>query len=77
MEGILINIDEVSLCKELEWPLIVKPADSCGSQGVKFVNNSVDLSPAIDNARKYSDQVLVEEYFEGVGIDTLPWIEPP
>jgi len=70
-KGILINIDEVSLCKELEWPLIVKPADSCGSQGVKFVNSSVDLSPAIENARKYSDQVLVEEYFQGVGVDTI------
>lgn len=70
-QGILININDVSLCEELEWPLIVKPVDSCGSQGVQFVNSSTDLTTAIDNARKYSDQVLVEEYFQGVGIDTI------
>ena len=71
--GIVINKHEHDFgrCDKLKWPLIVKPVDSCGSQGVESVNDFYLLSNAIANARQYSEQVLIEEFFNGDGIDTI------
>ncbi len=49
------------------FPVVVKPTDSCGSNGVKLCYNFNELVTAIDNAKKISttDSYIIEEYFEG------------
>jgi len=53
------------------YPLIVKPIDSCGSQGVKSVETADEVRPAVDAAFKFSRQVLVEEFIDGLSYDTI------
>jgi len=52
---------------ELEFPVIVKPADSCSSRGVKSFRekNFAKIWDAIFSAREYSDDVVVEELLDG------------
>jgi len=47
-------------------PCVVKPVDGGSSIGVTIVKDQKDLSKAIQNAKKYSDEVLIEEYLEGI-----------
>lgn len=58
---------------DLQYPLMVKPADCNGSYGVRKVNTQEELSLFFDNAAKASrtGRVIIEEFKEGteVGID--------
>ncbi|MBO2657583.1 ATP-grasp domain-containing protein [Shewanella algae] len=56
---------------KLTYPIIIKPLDSCGSQGVTSVNTQEEVADAVAIAKQYGDQVLMEEYFDGYGIDTI------
>ncbi|WP_028771669.1 ATP-grasp domain-containing protein [Shewanella waksmanii] len=56
---------------EISYPIIVKPLDSCGSQGVTSVKDSSQLPAAFSLASSFGTPVLMEEYFEGIGIDTI------
>lgn len=47
-------------------PCVVKPVNGGSSIGVTIVQHQKDLSKAIKNAKKYSDEVLIEEYLEGI-----------
>ena len=47
-------------------PCVVKPVNGGSSIGVQIVKQQKDLSKAIQNAKKYSDEVLIEEYLEGI-----------
>lgn len=51
----------------LEYPLIVKPADSNGSKGVRKIYSKKELIQNIDDAFKYSltDTIILEEFNEG------------
>ena len=57
--------------KNLTFPVIIKPADSCGSQGVSFIEQAQDVKIAIDKAYNYSNTVMIEEYVDGDGVDTI------
>jgi len=57
--------------ENLIFPVIIKPVDSCGSQGVNFIEKIQDVKEAIDHAYKYSDTVMIEEYIDGDGVDTI------
>jgi biotin carboxylase len=70
-----ITIDETSTISgeslDFKFPIIVKPIDSCGSQGVKYVHDHGGMQDAIENALNFSDKVLIEEFILGEGIDTI------
>lgn len=53
-------------CRELKFPIVVKPTDSSGSKGVSFLQNIDDLHNAIQHAADYSrNEILIaEEYIE-------------
>lgn len=53
--------------KAVEYPVMVKPADSSGSQGIAVCRNDKELKAAIERAMSYSakKEVVVEEYVEG------------
>lgn len=62
---IVSSFDDFS--SNLGLPLVVKPVDSCGSQGVSKVDSSADLKTAIDYAisKSISGKAVVEEFVSG------------
>ena len=59
------EIDPAAIVAELGLPLFVKPNASGSSFGVTKVKKQNELLPAITEAFKESDQVLMEEFIEG------------
>lgn len=59
--------------RHFRFPVVVKPADSTGSQGVRIARNNREMELMIQKARKISlsDRVLIEEYMPGreLGVD--------
>ena len=60
---------EEALHQDYQYPIIVKPVDSCGSKGVTVVRKIEDLGNAIDIAkeRSFSGRFIVEQFLEKVG----------
>lgn len=66
-----ISFDEISNNKiELDYPVITKPADSCGSNGFSVCYNSSDLRNGYIKARNVSasDSVLIEKFVKNKGV---------
>jgi len=53
---------------EVELPAVVKPVDQGSSVGVSIVRNKDELAIAVAKAKKYSKEVLIEEYIKGVEV---------
>lgn len=51
----------VEKCKDLNYPLFVKPANLGSSIGISRVENALDLSKALEVAAHYDRKVIVEE----------------
>lgn len=57
---------------DLDWPVFVKPVDLGSSIGISRVSGPRELPKAVELARQYSEQVIVEqgiaggEYFAGI-----------
>jgi D-alanine-D-alanine ligase len=65
--------------KALGWPAIVKPSKQGSTVGLTLVRKAADLDGAINQARAFDDEVMVEKFIPGreftVGIldgDALP-----
>jgi D-alanine-D-alanine ligase len=54
---------------ELGWPLFVKPCSLGSSVAVHKVKNSSELSWAIEDALRYDETILVEEFIQGREIE--------
>lgn len=50
--------------EHLHYPMIVKPADSGSSVGIKAVHNREELVEAVENAISYSKRIIVEHLVE-------------
>lgn len=50
---------------QLGYPVIVKPNDQGSTVGLSIVKEENELNEAINNASKYSDKILIEEFIEG------------
>lgn len=57
--------DKQAEYRKLKYPLFVKPADSGSSFGVTKVSEETGLASAVEEARKFSKRVLIEEGVEG------------
>lgn len=68
-----VKLDETSF---LEFPLVVKPADTGGAKGVRKVANNEELNVAINKAFAVSkqDSVIVEEFTKGDNVDAVCFI---
>ncbi len=83
---LLSDEDPVEKVKELNYPLMVKPVSEGSSFGMAKVNCDGELVEAVENARKYNANILIEEYLvgtcatvgvlEGVNEDTSPHPSP-
>lgn len=54
---------------QLGWPLFVKPCSLGSSVGIHKVNTISTLKDAINDARRYDEEVLIEAYVEGREIE--------
>ncbi len=61
------------IANTLGYPLIVKPPHEGSSIGVSRVNNLAEFEHAVVLAKKYDDQVLCEQFIEGLEL-TCPLI---
>lgn len=58
--------DIIATTRDLTYPLMVKPVCEGSSFGMSKVDDDVQLVEAVENARKYNPDVLVEEYLVGI-----------
>jgi D-alanine-D-alanine ligase len=49
----------------LGWPVIVKPSKQGSSVGLTLVRKPADLAAAVELARQYDDEVMVEQFIPG------------
>lgn len=49
-------------------PVVVKPANGGSSVGVTIVKKQNELEKAIEEAKKYDSEIIIEEYVEGVEV---------
>jgi len=54
---------------ELGWPLFVKPCSMGSSVGIHKAKNMAELAQAISDARRYDEEIIVEEYIQGREIE--------
>lgn len=57
------------IAAEFGWPLFVKPCSMGSSVGIHKVKNTSELTLAIDDALRYDETILVEEYIKGREIE--------
>ena len=50
---------------EIEFPAVVKPVSEGSTIGISIVENYNDLEGAIENAKKYSDEIFFEKFIQG------------
>lgn len=82
-QGFSLNIADRSEGREpLRYPCVVKPACGGSSIGVSIVNNRSEYEKALDDAFRWEEEVIVEDYIKGrefsVGVlegKALPVIE--
>ena len=48
-----------------EFPVVVKPSDRGSSVGIGIVENFAGLMPALKDANKYSENVMIQKYIKG------------
>ena len=62
--------------KYLDFPLIVKPSDSQGQRGITVVQDQMELSNSVENARQESssDQIILQEFVSGPEITISAWV---
>jgi D-alanine-D-alanine ligase len=72
--------------RQLEFPLVVKPAAQGSALGIKFARSPADMPEALVSAFSYDEKVLLERYVEGRelavgllegedGVEALPIVE--
>ncbi|CDZ75846.1 D-alanine--D-alanine ligase A [Legionella massiliensis] len=54
---------------DLGWPLFVKPCSLGSSVGIHKVRNAAELANAIEDALRYDETILVEEFLAGREIE--------
>ena len=63
---LLQNEDPIEKVKDLHFPLMIKPVSEGSSFGMSKVNNNEELIKAVEDARKYNSEILIEEYLVGI-----------
>lgn len=64
----LKKLDDREVVQRMALPLFVKPNKNGSSYGASKVTEAEALLPAIETAFQYDDEILVEEYLQGVEV---------
>lgn len=72
---IIPEYDENNLA-EIEYPVLLKPAESSGSRGISICYTEEELSDSIEKARTYSrnGKVIIEKYMGGMQDFTVTFL---
>jgi D-alanine-D-alanine ligase len=54
---------------DLGWPLFVKPCSLGSSVGIHKAKNMTELMAAVNDALRYDEEILVEEFIQGLEIE--------
>lgn len=67
------DLNEISL----DYPVIVKPTDSCGAAGVCKIETARELKTAVENSCKWSrtHEAIVEEYKKGMEVSVYSYVK--
>lgn len=57
------------VANELGWPLFVKPCTLGSSVGIHKAKNKAELAAAVEDALRYDEEIIVEEFIEGREIE--------
>lgn len=60
------NEDVLNAVKDLKYPMMIKPVSEGSSFGMNKVETEAELVKAVEEARKYNPDVLIEEYLVGI-----------
>jgi len=78
----LAQLDAGEVERQLSWPVVVKPSKQGSTVGLSIVREAAELAPAVREAFRYDDEVMIEQFVPGreltVGIlggEVLPTIE--
>ncbi len=53
------------VARTLNWPVIVKPNKQGSTVGLSIVREAAQLAPAIEKARAFDDEVMIEQFVPG------------
>jgi len=56
---------EKTVCKNIKFPVVVKPHAEGSSVGVSLVFKEEDIEPAVELAFRYSNEILIEKFIKG------------
>ena len=59
------SISQQFILDELGLPLMIKPAHEGSSVGVSLVLKEDDISPALQKAQKFDNEILIEQFIQG------------
>ena len=63
---LLKDENPIEKVKGLSYPLMIKPVSEGSSFGMSKVCNENELIKAVEDARKYNSEILIEEYYTGI-----------
>ncbi|MCE2901118.1 MAG: D-alanine--D-alanine ligase [Gemmatimonas sp.] len=79
-DGTALDADAVG--RTLDWPVVVKPSKQGSTVGLSIVGEPAALAPAVADAFRYDDEVMIERFVPGqeltvgiLGDQVLPTIE--
>ena len=64
-DWMMAPVTERGVTARLGWPVVVKPSKQGSTVGLTVVKSPDDLTPAIAVARRYDDEVMVEQFVPG------------
>jgi D-alanine-D-alanine ligase len=64
-DWLMAPVSAEGIARELGWPVIVKPNKQGSTVGLTLVRRAADIQSAIDAARQFDDEVMVERFIAG------------
>jgi D-alanine-D-alanine ligase len=64
-DWLMAPVSSAQVERELGLPVVVKPSKQGSTVGLTLVRKSEDLLPAVKEARRYDDEVMIEAYVPG------------
>lgn len=60
-----VRPDAACVEQKLGWPVIVKPSKQGSTVGLSVVRSRAELAPAVTDAMRYDDEVMIERFVPG------------
>lgn len=64
-DWLMAPVEAAEVEAALAWPVVVKPSKQGSTVGLSVVRQAADLGAAIDLAKRYDDEVIVEKFIAG------------